>query len=98
MAATQFAMAHAGLESFQEDGERLGVYVGSGIGGFEVIEREHLKLLTAALTGSRHSSSLRRCRTSLPDRSLFGTGLEVQVLPARLPARPAPTRLAKHGT
>ena len=45
MAAAQFAMTSAGLSSFPENSERLGVYVGSGIGGFEVIEREHLKLL-----------------------------------------------------
>ena len=28
-----------------EDAERVGVYIGSGIGGFEVIEREHKNLL-----------------------------------------------------
>src|SRR5258707_8894891 len=30
----------------KENAERVGVYVGSGIGGFEIIEREHSKLTT----------------------------------------------------
>ncbi|ADW68829.1 beta-ketoacyl-ACP synthase II [Granulicella tundricola] len=46
MAATQFAMAQSGLVITEENADRVGVYVGSGIGAFEVIEREHSKLLT----------------------------------------------------
>ena len=46
LAATQFAMAQSGLVMEREDAERVGVYVGSGIGAFEVIEREHEKLRT----------------------------------------------------
>ncbi|RXH57300.1 beta-ketoacyl-ACP synthase II [Granulicella sibirica] len=46
LAATQFAMAQSGLVMEAEDAERVGVYVGSGIGAFEVIEREHEKLMT----------------------------------------------------
>jgi 3-oxoacyl-[acyl-carrier-protein] synthase II len=45
MAATEFALAQSGLNVHEEDPERVGVYVGSGIGAFEVIEREHSKLL-----------------------------------------------------
>ena len=45
LAASEFAMAMAGLEVTPELSQRTGVYVGSGIGGFDIIEREHAKLL-----------------------------------------------------
>jgi len=45
LAATDFAMRMAGYTIPPEDAERTGVFVGSGIGGFDVIEREHEKLL-----------------------------------------------------
>jgi len=45
LAATDFAMKHAGLALAGELAERTGVYIGSGIGGFDVIEREHSELL-----------------------------------------------------
>ncbi len=45
IAATQFAMDQAGLKITPEVAERVGVYIGSGIGGFDVIEREHTALL-----------------------------------------------------
>jgi 3-oxoacyl-[acyl-carrier-protein] synthase II len=45
MAASEFAMKHAQLTIGPEDAEQAGVYIGSGIGGFEVIEREHRILL-----------------------------------------------------
>ncbi len=45
IAATDFAVAASGLKVSTEDAERVGVYIGSGIGGFEVIEREHRNLL-----------------------------------------------------
>jgi 3-oxoacyl-[acyl-carrier-protein] synthase II len=44
-AATQEAIAQAGLQITQEIGDRVGVFIGSGIGGFEIIEREHSNLL-----------------------------------------------------
>jgi len=47
MAAAEFALAQAGLHITEENAERVGVYVGSGIGSFEVIEREHAKLLAS---------------------------------------------------
>ncbi|MEO8025890.1 MAG: beta-ketoacyl-ACP synthase II [Bryobacteraceae bacterium] len=45
IAASEFAMQMAKLDMKAEDPERVGVYIGSGIGGFEVIEREHKILL-----------------------------------------------------
>jgi 3-oxoacyl-[acyl-carrier-protein] synthase II len=44
-AATQEAMAQAELAITPEIADRVGVFIGSGIGGFEVIEREHATLL-----------------------------------------------------
>jgi 3-oxoacyl-[acyl-carrier-protein] synthase II len=44
-AATQEAMAQSGLQITPENAERVGVFIGSGIGGFEIIEREHASLL-----------------------------------------------------
>ena len=45
LAAAEFAMVHSGLKVTPEIAERVGVYIGSGIGGFDVIEREHKALL-----------------------------------------------------
>jgi 3-oxoacyl-[acyl-carrier-protein] synthase II len=45
IAAAEFALTDAALKVAPEDAEQVGVYIGSGIGGFEVIEREHLTLL-----------------------------------------------------
>ena len=45
IAATEFALAQSGLKVDAHNAERVGVYIGSGIGGFEVIEREHKTLL-----------------------------------------------------
>ncbi len=45
IAAADFALADAGFRVDPEEAERTGVYIGSGIGGFEVIEREHRNLL-----------------------------------------------------
>src|SRR6202522_2389533 len=44
-AATQEAMEQSGLKITPEIAERVGVFIGSGIGGFEIIEREHTNLL-----------------------------------------------------
>jgi len=41
MASAQMAMEHAGLAIEPGVAERVGVYIGTGIGGFDVIEREH---------------------------------------------------------
>ena len=47
IAAADFAMQQAGLTVSRDIAERVGVYLGSGIGGFEVMEREHAKLMSA---------------------------------------------------
>jgi 3-oxoacyl-[acyl-carrier-protein] synthase II len=44
-AATQEAMEQSGLKITPDIAERVGVFIGSGIGGFEIIEREHTNLL-----------------------------------------------------
>ena len=45
IAAAEFALSDSGLKITPEIAESVGVYIGSGIGGFEVIEREHQTLL-----------------------------------------------------
>jgi 3-oxoacyl-[acyl-carrier-protein] synthase II len=45
VAAADFAMKQSGLVIDQALSERVGVFIGSGIGGFTVIEREHKALL-----------------------------------------------------
>ena len=45
LAAADEAMKASGLEVTPEISERVGVHIGSGIGGFDVIEREHISLL-----------------------------------------------------
>jgi 3-oxoacyl-[acyl-carrier-protein] synthase II len=45
IAASDFALQASGLDIRPEIAEQVGVYIGSGIGGFDVIEREHQNLL-----------------------------------------------------
>jgi 3-oxoacyl-[acyl-carrier-protein] synthase II len=45
LAASEFAMQMARLELKPESADAAGVYIASGIGGFDVIEREHSKYL-----------------------------------------------------
>jgi 3-oxoacyl-[acyl-carrier-protein] synthase II len=45
IAAAECALKGSGLKVTPEIDEQVGVYIGSGIGGFEVIEREHQTLL-----------------------------------------------------
>lgn len=45
MAATDEAMKMSGLRVTPENATRVGVHIGSGVGGFDVIEREHDALL-----------------------------------------------------
>jgi 3-oxoacyl-[acyl-carrier-protein] synthase II len=45
LAAADFAMQMSGLQVTPEIADSTGVYIGSGIGGFDVIEREHSKFL-----------------------------------------------------
>ncbi|HUI78658.1 MAG TPA: beta-ketoacyl-ACP synthase II [Bryobacteraceae bacterium] len=45
IAAADCALSTSGFKVTPENAEQVGVYIGSGIGGFEVIEREHQTLL-----------------------------------------------------
>ncbi|PTX61255.1 3-oxoacyl-[acyl-carrier-protein] synthase II [Melghirimyces profundicolus] len=45
VSASKDALKHAGLEMDREDPDRVGVYIGSGIGGLKTWEDEHKKLL-----------------------------------------------------
>ena len=46
IAASQFAIDLSGLKITPEIATRVGVHIGSGIGGFSTIEREHTELMT----------------------------------------------------
>jgi len=45
LAASQFAVDDARLEVTPEIADHIGVYIASGIGGFQTIEREHVELM-----------------------------------------------------
>jgi 3-oxoacyl-[acyl-carrier-protein] synthase II len=45
LAASQFAMEQAQIKLTPQLADRTGVFIGSGIGGFDVIEREHTALM-----------------------------------------------------
>jgi len=45
VAAAQMAVDDAGLEMAKEDGDRVGVVIGSGIGGLPLIEEMHQKMM-----------------------------------------------------
>jgi 3-oxoacyl-[acyl-carrier-protein] synthase II len=45
LAASDEAMKHSGLQVTPEIADGVGVHIGSGIGGFDVIEREHTNLM-----------------------------------------------------
>lgn len=45
IAAAKEALANSGLQVTPEIAEEVGVYIGSGIGGFGVFEREHTKMM-----------------------------------------------------
>ena len=45
IAASEDAVRNASLKIEQSNSERIGVYIGSGIGGFAFIEREHITFL-----------------------------------------------------
>ncbi len=45
LAATDEALKMSGLQITPENAEMVGVHIGSGIGGFDIIEREHSALL-----------------------------------------------------
>lgn len=45
LAASDEALKMSGLQITPENAERVGVHIGSGIGGFDIIEREHSALI-----------------------------------------------------
>jgi 3-oxoacyl-[acyl-carrier-protein] synthase II len=45
VAAADLALSHSGLQIDSGNEDRVGVFIGSGIGGFEIIEREYAMLL-----------------------------------------------------
>jgi 3-oxoacyl-[acyl-carrier-protein] synthase II len=45
LAGTDFAVRMSGWKPEQSDLDEVGVYISSGIGGFDIIEREHIKLI-----------------------------------------------------
>jgi len=45
IAAAQEAMDHSGLKIDESNHDQVGVHIGSGIGGFDIIEREHSAML-----------------------------------------------------
>jgi len=45
IAAADEAMKHSGLQVTPEIADNVGVHIGSGIGGFDIIEREHTALM-----------------------------------------------------
>jgi 3-oxoacyl-[acyl-carrier-protein] synthase II len=45
LAATDEAVKMSGLKITRENSTRVGVHIGSGVGGFDVIEREHANLI-----------------------------------------------------
>jgi 3-oxoacyl-[acyl-carrier-protein] synthase II len=46
LAATEEAMRSSGLQVTPQNATRVGVHIGSGVGGFDIIEREHSNLLS----------------------------------------------------
>lgn len=45
VAASEYAIKDSGLVFSREESERVGVFIGSGIGGFATIEREHSEMI-----------------------------------------------------
>ena len=45
VAASEYAIQDSALVFSREESERVGVFIGSGIGGFATIEREHIEML-----------------------------------------------------
>jgi len=96
IAATEFALAQSGLQIDAHNAERVGVYIGSGIGGFEVIEREHKVLLEKgpsrispffipATIINLASGHARRIGDVLADlATLAGVKIEIQIDPSRV--------------
>ena len=57
VAAADFAVKDSGLAVTPGNADMVGVYIGSGIGGFPTIEDAHTDLVTVGRAGSARSSS-----------------------------------------
>ena len=85
VAAADFAMADAGLAVTPENAEMVGVYVGSGIGGFRTIEDAHSDLVELDIGGPRIVARVTRSAT----RSLgLRPALPLHVLVKSVSVRP----------
>ena len=95
MAATAEAMESSGLKVTPENEERVGVHIGSGIGGFDVIEREHSNMLRG---GPRKISPFfipaAIVNLAPPATSAFSMARRARMRRPRPPALPARTRSA----
>ena len=74
LAAADEAMKMCGLKVTPENAERVGVHIGSGIGGFDIIEREHRACSKAARARFRLSLFLQPSSTSPPGTSSMRFG------------------------
>ena len=95
LAAADEAMKASGLQVTPEISERVGVHIGSGIGGFDVIEREHKNLIAG---GPRKISPF-----FIPAAivNLAAGHVSIRYTPegrTRPPARPAPRALTPSET
>jgi 3-oxoacyl-(acyl-carrier-protein) synthase len=90
MAAAHYAMTQAAIHVTPENAERVGVYVGSGIGACEVIEREHSKLMSQGPSRVRPSSSRLLSRILRPAKSRSSMARKAPTSHAPLRARLEP--------
>ena len=94
VAAADCAMRQAGLTITPEIAERTGVFIGSGIGGFTIIEREHQAFLEGGPRKISPSLFPRASSTLRPVRFLYASELEDPNLRHARPAHRALTRSA----
>ena len=71
IAAAQEAMDDSGCRVTEENARQIGTYIGSGIGGFGVIEREHEKFLKGGPARYHPSSFQPRSSIWLPGRCRY---------------------------
>jgi len=94
LAAADMAVRDAGLDTAKLNPERVGVIVGSGIGGLSTIEEEHAVLRDR---GARRVSPFlipRLISNIAPGEIAIRWGLPARIMPCRAPARRPTTRSA----
>ena len=94
IAASDLALQDASFKVEGLDAARVGVFIGSGIGGFATIEREHSELLKGGPAGSAPSSSPPPSSTWPRAGSRSAPGPRGRTPPPPPPARAALTRWA----